>query len=264
MKHLAQGALAAASLLLSTSIYATEVGLDLGYSGGAIDGYLQTPAGGNPGSSSPQRPTFEELGIDRVAIVGLGAWADWERHRVNAGVQRIRLSEDAVLGATLTSQNQIFAAGAAVSADARLDWYRIGYLYRTDLLNNSYPGLGLRLGGELVGFDFDYRLAGGDSLAHRAYHQVGYRLGGSLEWRLNDELTLQMEAFAPLPVADNLSIINAEARLEYRPVLFSGTDLGFFAAVGYEEIDFEDSQTLPNHIHAEMGPLISLGLNIGF
>ena len=39
------------------------------YQYGNIRGFLQTPAGGAPGSSSPKRPTFKELGIDSIGVV---------------------------------------------------------------------------------------------------------------------------------------------------------------------------------------------------
>src|SRR5262245_23130873 len=44
---------------------------------GSVDGYLQTPNGGGPGTTSPHRPTLHELGIDDAVLYEAGMKTQW-------------------------------------------------------------------------------------------------------------------------------------------------------------------------------------------
>src|SRR5439155_17594602 len=70
---------------------------------GPVDGFLQTPAGGRPGTSSRHRPTFDELGIDDVAFYDTRLDVQWHRLRVYGGYQFMRLNESETLSRPLIS-----------------------------------------------------------------------------------------------------------------------------------------------------------------
>jgi hypothetical protein len=59
---------------------------------GPVDGSVQTPAGGEPGSSIPGRPTSDDLGIDRTTFYDVLAGLRWRRFRFYLGYQAIDLS----------------------------------------------------------------------------------------------------------------------------------------------------------------------------
>src|SRR5262245_22896873 len=58
---------------------------------GPIEGFLQTPTGGHPGTSSLERPSFDELGIDNVAFYDAGLDLQWRSARLYGGYQFIRV-----------------------------------------------------------------------------------------------------------------------------------------------------------------------------
>ena len=56
-------------------------------------------------------------------------------------------------------------------------------------------------------------------------------------------------------------------RLPTRPPYIMNKDrlkLFLFAGVEYNLIDYKDSQTTPNHVRADMGPLGTLGVEMKF
>jgi len=241
-----------------------DTGIGVDYLYGSLDGYLQTPAGGQPGTTSSKRPTFDELGFDTAAIVDVHASAAWGRHQIRGGAQFIRQSGSATLSEDLVSQNQSFAAGAAVKSDIKTDWYRLNYRYR---LNN--PGfladtITLSPAAGIVWFDFHYQLKGDGNTVDREYSKIGYRLGGELEWHPADRWSMTADAYIPLPVSNTPEILTLAARGQYEFWRGQGTSAKVLAGLAYEQIDYEDNQGVPNHVRLELGPLLTLGIHLDF
>src|SRR5262245_28907593 len=107
--------------------------LDGAWLWGPANGQLQTPSGGEPGSTSKERPTLEELGIETASVFDVSATAGWGPHELYIGGQWICLSGSATLDQTLISQGMTFPAGTSVDSSVQFDWYRFGYRYRIEL-----------------------------------------------------------------------------------------------------------------------------------
>ncbi len=120
------------------------------------------------------------------------------------------------------------------------------------------PGAGLAL------FDFHYELTGAEDNVNRAYQKLGGRLGGEIDWILTDDLHLKADAFGSIPIPNTPSIWSLELQCQYK--LWKGRtfDATLVAGITYNLIDYEDEQTIPNHIRVEMGPLAQVGLNLEF
>ena len=155
---------------------------------GSIDGFLQTPAGGHPGTTSSERPTFDELGFKTVSIYDGYVGVNRGRHEMLVGAQLVRLSGKSTLSNNLTSQNTNFSAGDVVDADIKTDWYRFNYLYQLKNIDVLGKNLIISPGAGVVLFDFHYKLTGNGDKVDRAYSKIGYRLGGELNWVLSDSL----------------------------------------------------------------------------
>ena len=231
---------------------------------GLIDGYLQTPAGGKPGTTSPSRPTLDELGFDRVSIYEGSARVQWARHTVYGGAESIRMSGDEVLVRPLVSQNVMFDAGDRVDAYVQLDWYRLGYLRPFKGWSGHRNDLSLSLGGDVALFDFHYTLDGTAGSVDRSYAKVAVRLGGELGWTLTPRLSVCARAFESLPFSNTPSILTLGLRGYCRLVESQRLRADAYVGVGWSRIDYEDNQTVPNHIHAEMGPLLEAGMRLCF
>jgi len=232
---------------------------------GNINGFLQIPKGGGVGSTSNDRPKFSEIGIHQAPIGDAGLTLDWNNHELYAAARFIRLSGADTLSSTLISNGTTFPAASPVSADTRLDWYGGGYAYRLSFHNDEgarasfYPAVGFAL------FNFDYNLdTPGGLTAARSFAKAAPQLGLKAEWSPG----------GPFFVSGNLLSSLAFSTL---PLLFS-TDLtgGYqlwgqanhggqvYLGIGYEMIHYEDNQTVPNHIKANIGPELVVGFKLSY
>jgi hypothetical protein len=124
---------------------------------GNISGFLQIPRGGGSGTTSNERPTFHEIGIDHAPVGSPSLTLEWGNHEIYAGANFVRLSGKNTLGSTLISNGRTFPAGSSVDSSAQLDWYRGGYQYRLSYKKSEgatvslYPFIGFGL------LNFDYK-----------------------------------------------------------------------------------------------------------
>jgi hypothetical protein len=245
---------------------ALRVEVSAGLQYGSIDGFLQTPSGGNQGTTSHKRPTFDELGINTVLSFDGSLNAHYKMHTLIAGAQLNRFSENSILHDPLISRNISFPANSEVASDIRLDWYRFGYLYTFDLSPKNHkktffisPGIDIAL------LDFHYELKGHeDQHVDRAYKKGALRLLCNIDWKIIEGLDLQARASGSLPISNTPSIINLSLAAEKHLFSKSGITGSVYLGVAYEKIEYEDNQDVPNHIKAEMWPLVSTGLKLQF
>lgn len=232
---------------------------------GPIRGYLQTPNGGAPGTTSSKRPTFQELNIDDFLSPDALVRLRWNDHAFYGGASLVRLDGDSTLDTTLISHGTTFPAGTSVKSAVQLDSYRLGYQYRFTWANEA--GTSLTISPAIgIGFlNFDYNLkAGGGLAARRGYFVGGPQLGLNAGWSPPGRFSIDGGIFNSLPEVGNLFILSAQLRGSYR--LWGHGERGgrVFLGVGYDWLDYEDGQQVPNHIKAQLGPMLLLGINTRF
>lgn len=237
--------------------------IDGSYLYGPINGYLQTPSGGTPGTTSNQRPTFKEFDLDNVGIPDISFHVSKGVHTLYAGTQLIRLQSETSLDNRLISQAKTYPAGSSVKLDAKLDWHRFGYqhLFRYGYGKKAtfgfYPGI------EFAIFDFHYKLNGQDNLStDRRYMQGTLRFGGGAEWSPGGRFSLSADTLVSIPIPTFIFSLNVMGKYQ----LWGKADQGgaLYLGVTYEIIDFEDSQEVPNHIRAEIGPMVHVKFQVNF
>jgi len=231
---------------------------------GSVDGRVQTPAGGNLGSTSPGRPTFDELGIKSVRAADFWMNVSHGRHGLYAGGRIMHLSGSGTLDDSLISQNLLFAAGLPVDAEAMFDWYRVGYRYLIpwdwgDRTIELYPSIGASI------LDFQYTLSSpGLEGVDRSYTKVGAQVGLGVTVPLTERLSLTGHVLAPIPFSHAPEILSAQVTMKYRFLERSDVSISGLFGLGYDRISYTDGQTVPNDIEADMGPMGMLGLEIRF
>lgn len=244
----------------TNSLLGVTVGGFVNY--GPVEGFLQTPKGGDVGTSSSRRPTLDELGINNTVFYDLELAVDWRRVQFYAGYQAISLKGDATLSDPLTSHGLFFPAGDAVNSKTDFDWWRVGVGWKFDLLDDR---LEIMPKGEFVLLDFNYNLSDSAQKAKRSYSKDTVRLGVDTHYRINRVISLSLSLEGALPISDMPQIGNITGGVEFdllpdnrhiRPKLFIGG--------GAEWINYEDKQTLPNHFRVDLGPYVTGGLKIQF
>ena len=232
---------------------------------GNISGFVQIPRGGGVGTTSNERPKFDELGINQAAIGVPSLTLGWNNHNLYGGASIIRLSGSNTLSNTLISNGTTFPAGTSVSSDVQLDWYRFGYEYRlTDKYSQAstlsfYPAIGAAL------FNFDYNLKGISSLsAARSFAKAAPQLGLTSEWNPEGRFSLSGEVFSSLAFSTLPLLLSVDLTGGYQ--LWGSADHGGIAylGIGYDLLDEEDNQKVPNHIRASIGPEVVVGLKARF
>ena len=235
------------------------------YSYGPIRGYVQTPSGGAPGTSSLRRPTFKELDIDDAGCGRFRMSTQIGSHTAYVGVDPLRLSGSAVLDTALTTRSVVFPAGSRVSTDITLDRYRVGYQYAIPVGGKDLLEFEVAPIVEVTKMEFKYRLNGaGGARVSRIYSSITPRLGIEAKWFVTDDLTLAGRLLGSIPIDETVYIWNAELKAEYAVSRGGVADVTLAAGVEFEHLDYEDAQTLSNHIRMEFGPALVLSLHVAF
>jgi hypothetical protein len=239
------------------------IGVRFGYLHGDTDGELQTPQGGNPGSSSSNRPKLDEIGVDDADAFDAAFDLSWRNHHLDLGGQWIELDGSATLHDPLVSRGLTFPSGTDVDADVQLDWYRVGYRYRFDIPIGSMQHLFVAPGVQGVYFDYDYHLDGGGQSVNRSFPQAGLRLGGTAEWQPHPFVSIEATGWWGVPIEETARILDVGLVGRLRVLhLEHGPDAWLHLGVGYERIEFRDEQDMANDIDVEIGPQLSAGIEL--
>src|SRR5215813_2004709 len=239
--------------------------LDGSFRYGNISGFLQIPKGGGVGSTSNDRPKFHEIGIDQVPIGDTAVTLSWDNNEVYGVARFVRLSGNDTLGSTLVSNGTTFPAGSPVSANTQLDWYGGGYTYRLSFRNDEgarasfYPAVGFAI------FNFDYNLKSPGALtAARSFAKAAPQLGLRAEWSPGGPFFVSADWLSSLGFSTLPLLFSTDLTGGYQ--LWGQANHGgqVYLGIGYEMIHFEDNQTVPNRIKANMGPEQEVGFKISF
>lgn len=242
-----------------------HVSLDGEFRYGNITGFVQVPEGGSPGSTSNQRPKFDELGINHAAIGDPSLTLGWNDHDIYAGARIVRLSGSNTLSESLVSHGTTFPAGTSVNADTQLDWYRFGYEHHFAFKYNGgsvvsfYPAIGFAL------FNFDYNLKGTGGLsAARSFAKPAPQLGLKSEWTPGGPFLLSAGVLSSLAFSTLPLLLSVDLTAGYQ--LWGRLDHGgqAYLGIGYDRIDEEDNQRVPNHVKASIGPEVIVGFKVSF
>ena len=164
------------------------------------------------------------------------------------------------------SQNISFPSNAHVDSDIRLDWYRFGYLYTFDLSPKDHKKtVSISPGVDIALLDFHYELKGTENQhVNRSYIKGAPRLLCNIDWKIVEGFDLKAKASGSLPISNTPSIINLALVSEKQLFSKSGTVVSVYLGAAYEKIDYKDNQDVPNHVKAEMWPLVTTGLKVKF
>jgi hypothetical protein len=234
---------------------------------GPVDGHLQTPSGGEPGTTSPDRPTLDELGIEAASIYDAEVALGWGPHELYLGGQWFGMSEQATLDDELVSQANTFPTGSRVDADVQLDWYRLGYRHRIEVGDGpgDEPRFVIRPAAGFALLDFDFQLDGpGGAEVSRSYSKGAPQVGAAVEWRLTDRVSVTGELSSTVPLSNTPLIQTAELSGKFRLFDRGRADASLLAGIAYERIHYDDDQEVSNDIDVEAGPLLRLGLDLRF
>jgi hypothetical protein len=231
---------------------------------GWVEGSLQTPNGGQMITTSDDRPTLDELGIDNVSVFDF--WMNVRRPRdgLYFGGQLIRLHGSSTLETELISQGRTFPAGSPVKAGVTFDWYRFGYsLSHFHQWGSRTLEIAPSLGAVLLTFDH-HLTSPGLVPVDRSYAKGGAQMGVRVRSAITEKLTLSGQFFMPLALSNSVNILSAQATAEYQFLKRKDLEISGLLGIGYERIEYRDNQLMPNELRLEVKPMLLAGLEIAF
>jgi|GEM_PF-1593702 len=256
--------------------------LQMNYVSGDIDGFVQTPSGGRRGTTTAQRPELDELGMHDVGRVEYLLSNENRFGHFYLGYDQSQMSNKLRLERDLVSQATYLSSGEEVTADVKLDLFRLGYgrRFHREISGKSllfYPCV------ELAALDFHYKVVRTTEPAHKAsvpeglvaeempevrygdinrsYTKTGIRLGARAEYLFGRRLALTARFLNSLDIENQPQVRTASLGLRYR-VSESEQEASYLHfQLGREVLDYRDEQPLPNHIRAEYKNLASIGLS---
>lgn len=228
---------------------------------GPIEGYIQVPAGGHPGTTSSRRPTLHELGIDDAAFYEVTARLRYGQFVAFGGYTGISLDSSGTLTESLVSHDVSFAAGSPFTTTTDLNSGYLGGGWRFDLDGGRLQLLP-RI--DVAILDFSYLLDSPGARAARAYRPVAVRLGAEGSYALGHGFAAELDGVASLPVGQMPQLASVTGRVSYSLFPAGPVRLKVFLGTGGRWIDFKDAQTVPNHIHVASGPLLTGGFSLSF
>jgi hypothetical protein len=235
---------------------------------GPVNGYVQTPSGGAPGSTSRKRPRLGELGISTATIGAAEVDADWGPHEIFGSAEIIRLSGSESLRSDLQTHGTNFAAGTFVHSDLSMDWYRVGYRNRISLGpdNADPPKYLIAPYLDLALWNFNYQIRGGGASTSRGYLKPTVQLGIQGQWRPGSgPFSVLGDFSASPPGISSLPFIAAEqVAARYQFAATSQVSIIGTAGVRFEQFNFFDNQRVSNHVRANFGPMLIVGLGVEF
>jgi hypothetical protein len=259
-----------AVLLLAASAWADDgrvhVSVQVRDRIGGVSGTLQTPKGGGPGTTSLDRPTLAEIGVQVAHEPGIRVQIDWRKHELLADAGFAFLHGGTTLGNDLISQAQTFPQNTDVDSKTWLAVGRASYRYRLAVpLGREWleihPGVGVGL------FRFHYQLDGSNGAGtNREYGHPAPEVDLGLLWRPGGEGPVWFTAdvwktltFA-LPESNQTDIFEAVVAVHYDLSCHASAH----AEIGYRHFGFRDQQEVPNDIDIRFGPWFGLGLSLNF
>ncbi len=256
--------------MLALSAAGREYSLEFGLGRPEQSGYLQTPAGGMPGTASTQRPTLAEVNLDAGGYRWLGAGVDFGHNpKTHPGAVPLRLRFAARLTAigddaastvaeAFTIRRGVFEAGDSVRSRVSFDRLTLALTAEFDL----GAALTAEIGTEVGWTKFDFTMTGERHRSERSYHVTTFGLVCAIArdfgngWHIGARL-------AGSPAIDGTgsrySVESGVGRdlTKYLRVAVGAT----LEAFGYDDAH---KQELPNWLKVKRRVLPTLGVRVRF
>ena len=228
---------------LSDRHFAVEVGMGLGLV--SHEGFLQTPAGGQPGTASAGRPTLDELAVGDGHYRWIAGAAGFGRYALAVRYTAIGDSGSATLSTPLVSQGNAFDAGSDVRTVLSLDGLSLAFTRSFELRGDTRLTLGPWLGWTAFDLDIDGATAGVD----RSYRVYALGASATLHRTLGRRWRVGTEAIIAPAFDGSAARYTVEPSLTYR--LRDHVEIRLAARLAAFRYDDAHKQAWPNRLRVD-------------
>lgn len=270
-RHCQIAAWLALGAMWSTAAESAEYRVEVGAGVLRHEGYLQTPAGGAPGSTDLERPTFAELDLEGGSYRWLSGRVDWRGQddtgamsvagvpvhlRLLVRYEQIADEADAVLAVPLRIWGRTLPAGDALHSKASFDGFSLVLTGIFDLAG----GVSAELGAGAGWTAYDFITVGRRHHAERAYHVNTFGLVGGVAKDLGNRWRLEtvLRAFPALDGTGSSYLV--EPSISRRLTEHATVVL----AARFETFRYDDAhkQAMPNRLDVRRRVVPSIALAI--
>jgi hypothetical protein len=223
-----------------------------------ITGLAQTPKGGQPGTTTLDKPTFADLGIHHAGTWELGLGIDHHGYVAQLQYRKLGARGSKTLNQDLITHDRLITAGNQFHLQVDYDWSSLG-------IGKAIPFYGFvltpMLAANWIWYEYDYHSI--PAASNRAFTFFGGTFGAILrkDWQ---RWGFDLEAKLPIP-ANNVQLYTFKAGIDYQ--LFQSVHhIRELPRLSVEclRVDYEDEQTIPNHIRYQVAPGLLAGLTVIF
>ncbi len=258
-KYLLNGLLLLALSLIALSSLAAplQVQLSGSYIYSDVNGFIQIPIGGRPGTTTLYKPNLSDIGINHDDLWNTqldlmkNAWGAFLNY------QNQEQTGHAVLSQTLLTHGVDFPVGTSVSSKIKFNLLTAGAYY-----NFTHQQLTVRPILAVTDLNFYYSLASQTKFAKRHFTHVTPRIGLGFIYQINPKFNVSLTGLSSIPDLVHTAVYSIEAKGDYTFYQTSHYSVNGFVGLAYQQIKFKDQQTVPNNIQLTNWPMVFIGLSI--
>ena len=221
--------------------FAVEAGMGLL----SHEGFVQTPAGGQPGTATAERPTVDELAVGDGAYRWFAGVAGFGRYALELRYTTIGDSGGATLTTALVSQGNVFDAGSELSTALDLDGLSLAFTRSFAFGEDTTLGIGPWIGWTAFDLDIDAASAGVD----RSYRVYALGAQAALDRALGGRWRAGVELIVAPAFEGAAARYNVEPSLSYG--LSDGVEIRLAARLAAFRYDDAHKQIWPNRLRID-------------
>lgn len=223
-----------------------------------VEGFAQTPRGGDIGTTSFNRPSFEEMNIHHDKFYDIGASISYCDYIATLEYFYLYPHGSSVLQQDLISHAQFISEGMRFDMDIEYDWFILS-------LGKKYPFHWFTVSPmiQLNWLKYDYQFSAPPQASSRSYSLLALDLGIKICRDFTSTISGEIMGSVTIPLF-NLKIYTLSAGLTYQLLTSSHIKVIPRMTLGTFRFDYEDKQTVPNHFRYTANIFGSIGLAILF
>lgn len=260
--------------IVSTSIYPFSFespktySLQVLSSAGKINGFVQIPKGGQYGTTSKERPDFQELGINHIYYPEITISTKWNKFSMSLHGKYEMFKGKSTLKKDLISHNIPIPEGSSFKTKHKYAYYGLNFYYDVFATEKwkMTSGFGINV------FDFHYEFSAtnkeGNVITNkdsRKFHAGIPMIGLEASYQFSKKSKIIFALNSNIPMKSVKQYLDTSLLFSYNLYKNKDQELNLLGGIGYEKWKFRDSQKeMQNYMKHSISPVYKLGLEYKF
>ncbi|WP_187105844.1 hypothetical protein [Fusobacterium necrophorum] len=260
--------------IVSTSIYPFSFespktySLQVLSSAGKINDFVQIPKGGQYGTTSKERPDFQELGINHIYYPEITISTKWNKFSMSLHGKYEMFKGKSTLKKDLISHNIPIPEGSSFKTKHKYAYYGLNFYYDVFATEKwkMTSGFGINV------FDFHYEFSAtnkeGNVITNkdsRKFHAGIPMIGLEASYQFSEKSKIIFALNSNIPMKSVKQYLDTSLLFSYNLYKNKDQELNLLGGIGYEKWKFRDSQKeMQNYMKHSISPVYKLGLEYKF